>query len=77
MLKVVKCPYHHSMARPQLSGGRDGRNIWKVDANMLNKKSQIAEKGWSSSVDVVQEPYLSLPVNKYLIINTTNCIARL
>jgi hypothetical protein len=37
------------MARPQVADGGDGLQIWKVAANILNKKSRTADKGWSSS----------------------------
>jgi hypothetical protein len=30
-------------------GGKD-LEIWSVAANIMNKESQIAEKGWSSSL---------------------------
>jgi hypothetical protein len=30
---------HHGMARPQVADGGDGLQIWRVAANMLNKKS--------------------------------------
>jgi hypothetical protein len=43
----VKCvPCQHAMARPQAADGGDGLQIWKVDENIFNKKSLIADKRW-------------------------------
>jgi hypothetical protein len=42
-------PCHHGMARPQVADGRNGLQIWRVAANILNKQSLTANKGWSSS----------------------------
>jgi hypothetical protein len=33
------------MARPQVEGGGDGSQIWKVVANTLKKQSRRADKG--------------------------------
>jgi hypothetical protein len=43
------------MARPQVADGGDGLQIWRVAANILNKQSQTADKGWSSSLGVCCE----------------------
>jgi hypothetical protein len=40
------------MARPQVADGGDGLQIWRVSANILNKQSGKADKGWSSSLGV-------------------------
>jgi hypothetical protein len=40
------------MARPQVTDRGDGRQIWRVAANMLNKQSGTAEKDWSSNLGV-------------------------
>jgi len=40
------------MACPQVADGGDGLQIWTVATNMLNKQSQTADKGWSSSFRV-------------------------
>jgi hypothetical protein len=49
----VKCvPCHHGMARPQIADGGDGLQIWRAAANILNKQSRTAERGWSSSLGV-------------------------
>jgi hypothetical protein len=45
-------PCHHGMARLQVADGGDGLQIWKVAANILNKQSRTADKGWSSSLGV-------------------------
>jgi hypothetical protein len=38
------------MARPQVADGGDGLQIWRVAANILNKQSRTADRGWSSSL---------------------------
>jgi len=38
-----------TMARPWVAGGGDGPQIWRGAANILNKQSGKADKGWSSS----------------------------
>jgi hypothetical protein len=48
--KWVRC--HHGMARPQVADGGDGLEIWWVAANILNKPSRTANRGWSSSLGV-------------------------
>jgi hypothetical protein len=35
------------MARPRLAGGEDGLQIRRVAANILNKQSRRADRGWS------------------------------
>jgi hypothetical protein len=40
------------MARPQVANGGDGLQIWRIAANILNKQSLIADKGWSFSLGV-------------------------
>jgi hypothetical protein len=40
------------MERPQVADGRDGLQIWRVAANILNKQSRTANKMWSSSMVV-------------------------
>jgi len=44
-------PCHHGMVRPQVVDGREGLQIWRVAANILNKQSRTADKGWSSSLE--------------------------
>jgi hypothetical protein len=45
-------PCHHGMARPQVADGGDGLQIWRVSANILNKQSRTADRGWSTSLGV-------------------------
>jgi hypothetical protein len=45
-------PCHHGMACPQVADGRDGLQVWRVAANILNKQLQTVDKGWSSSLQV-------------------------
>jgi hypothetical protein len=45
-------PCHHGMARSQVADGGDGLQIWRVAANVLNKQSRTADRGWSSSLGV-------------------------
>jgi hypothetical protein len=48
-------PCHHGMARPQFADGGDGLQIWRVAANILNKQSRTADRGWSSSMGAGRE----------------------
>jgi hypothetical protein len=54
-------PRHHGMARPQVADGGDDLQIWRVAANILNKQSRTADKGWSSSLGVGHKPKNSSP----------------
>jgi hypothetical protein len=45
-------PCHHGMARRQVADGRDALQLWKVAANILNKQSRTADKGWYSTLGV-------------------------
>jgi hypothetical protein len=40
------------MAHPQVADGKDGLQIWRTAANILNKQCRTANKEWSSSVEV-------------------------
>jgi hypothetical protein len=40
------------MARPQVADEEEGLQIWRVAANILNKQSRIADKGWPSSLEI-------------------------
>jgi hypothetical protein len=42
-------------------GWRNGLQLWRVAANTLNKQSQTADKGWSSSLGVGQGANNSSP----------------
>jgi hypothetical protein len=55
-------PCHHGMARPQIADGGNGFEIWRVAANILNKQSRTADKGWSSCLGV--ECFLTTPHRK-------------
>jgi hypothetical protein len=48
--KWVIC--HHGMARLQLADGGDALHFWRSAANILNKQSWTADKGWSTSLGV-------------------------
>jgi hypothetical protein len=48
VLFVEWVPCYHGMARHQIADGGDGLQIWRVAANILNKLSRIAYKGWPS-----------------------------
>jgi hypothetical protein len=43
------------MAYPQVVDGRDGLQIWRVAANIVNKQLKTAIRGWSSSLGVRKE----------------------
>jgi hypothetical protein len=49
-VKWVAC--HHGMARPLDPDGGDGLHTWRVGANILNKLSRTADRGWPSSFGV-------------------------
>jgi hypothetical protein len=53
-VKWVHC--HHGMARPRVVDRGDGLQIWRIAANILNKQSQTADSGWSSSLRVGRGP---------------------
>jgi hypothetical protein len=50
-LSSQRVPCHQGVARPQVADG-DGIQIWRVAANILNKQSRTADRGWSSSLAV-------------------------
>jgi hypothetical protein len=35
------------MAHPHVADGEEGIQVWRIDANILNKHSRIAHKVWS------------------------------
>jgi hypothetical protein len=59
------------MARPQVADGGDGLQIWRVAANILNKQSRTADKGWSSMWVVVRGANNSSPSIINLLRNVT------
>jgi hypothetical protein len=54
-IRVRWVPCHHDMARTQVVDGGDGLQIWSRAANILNKQSRAADKGWISSLVVGRE----------------------
>jgi hypothetical protein len=40
------------MARPQVADRGEALQVWRVAANILNKKSRTPDKGWSFSLRV-------------------------
>jgi hypothetical protein len=64
---VKVCPCHHGTARTRVEDGGDGLQIWKVAVNILNKRSQTASEGWSSSLGVGRGANKSLALQNHLI----------
>jgi hypothetical protein len=58
---VMWVPCHHGTARPHIADGEDGLQIWSVAANILNKQSRTADKGWSCSMEVGRRAINSSP----------------
>jgi hypothetical protein len=55
LLSHVKwVPYHHGMACRQVAGRGNGLQIWTEAANILNKQSRTAGRGWLFSLGVGQ-----------------------
>jgi hypothetical protein len=48
-------PCHHGMTCPRVADEGDGLQIWTVAANIWNKQSRTAHKGWSSSFGGLRE----------------------
>jgi hypothetical protein len=44
--------FHHGTTRPHFADGREGLQIRGIAANILNKQSRTAEKGWASSLEL-------------------------
>jgi hypothetical protein len=40
---------HHGIVHPRVADGGNGLQIWRVAANILNKQSRTADRGWSLS----------------------------
>jgi hypothetical protein len=55
------------MARPQVADGVDTLHVGKVAANILNKQSRTADKGWSSSLGVGRVANNSSPQKNKLV----------
>jgi hypothetical protein len=45
-------PCHHGMARPQVADGGDAFHLWRAAANIFNKQTRRADKGWFSSLEL-------------------------
>jgi hypothetical protein len=45
----------HVTTRSQVADGRDGPQVWRVVASVMNEQSMSANKGWSSIVGVARE----------------------
>jgi hypothetical protein len=54
-------PCHHGMACPQVADGGKTLHILRVTANILNKQSRTADKGWPPSLGVGRETNNSSP----------------
>jgi hypothetical protein len=52
IITFIKVGRLNGMARPQVADGGEGLQIWRVAANILNKQSGTADKGWPSSLGV-------------------------
>jgi hypothetical protein len=63
-LHVRWVPSHNDVARPQVAGGGDALQFWRVAANILNKQSRTADKGWFSSLGVGRGANNSSPYKK-------------
>jgi hypothetical protein len=44
--------FHHGMSHPRVADGGCDLQIWRVAANILNKQSRTADKGWSFNMGV-------------------------
>jgi hypothetical protein len=49
---VTLVPCHQGTARRQGANEGQGLQIWRVAADILNRQSRTADKGWSSSMGV-------------------------
>ena len=59
-------PYHHGMARPQVVDWGTASNMEEA-ANILNKQSRTADKGWSSILGDWARSWQFLTVKTYLV----------
>jgi hypothetical protein len=49
-VKGVHC--HHGIARPRVADGKDGLQIWRIYANILNNQSRTADNRCPSRLGV-------------------------
>jgi hypothetical protein len=66
-------PCHHGMARPQVADRKNGLQIWRLAANILNKQSRTADN-WSSSLGVGRG---GNKVSSFVVCNKTTTIKEL
>jgi hypothetical protein len=66
-------PCHHGMARPRVADGGYGLQMWRMAANVLNKQSRTADKGWSSAWELGEG--LTIYRKKQLLWNVTQRLA--
>jgi hypothetical protein len=59
------------MARHRVADRGDGLQLWRVDANILNKQSLTADRGWPSSLGVGRG--LKTPRRKNLYLLRSMC----
>jgi hypothetical protein len=52
------------MVRPQAVDEGDTLQVWRVAANILNKQSRTADKGWSSSVGLTTPQHKNMLVTR-------------
>jgi hypothetical protein len=52
LTQVRWVPCHHGMGRPQVADGAHALQVCGEAANILNKQSPTADKGWSSNLRV-------------------------
>ena len=62
-------PCHFGMARPEVANGETTSSIWGIAANIFNKQSRKADKGWSSRLGVGLAANSSLPKKQALLRN--------
>jgi len=55
--------YIGCMLGPLVADGGDGLKIWRVTANILNKQTEAADKGWPSSLEVERRANSSPQIN--------------
>jgi hypothetical protein len=63
-------PCHRGMALPQVADGGNALHLWRKVANILNKQSRTADKGWSSSLGVGRGANISSPQENNLVTKT-------
>jgi hypothetical protein len=54
------------MARPRSCGRKNGFQLWRVAANILNMQPRTNDKGWSFSLGVGREAIPFIVKNKFV-----------